>query len=911
VFLLASIVLWVTPNAWASPSAYRVAFFYGSNPPVNELKAFDVVVVEPDSGLVPDRYGTGPSQLFAYVSVGEVAPNRSYARQIPSSWVMGDNPAWKTKVIDVSNLGWQEFFLDKIIEPLWQAGYRGFFLDTLDSYQIAVKREQRGRMEAGLVAIVRAIRQRHPSARLMLNRGFEVFDRVKGLIDAVAAESLYKNFNPMSGKYGDVTVKDREWLLSKLNLVKGAGIPVVAIDYVAPEQREQARQTAEKIKSHGFIPWVADKDLASLGVGGVEVMPRTILGLYDGSETEEAPDKTQLQRFAVMPLNHLGYTVKLHDLRDPLPDGILAGRYAGVVIWPCTTIAGDAQPFKNWVFRQVANGIPVVFLERFGVSLDSSTLERLGLERDTGGRTKLPIKVVQKESLIGFEQPPLPNGSDFLAVTLKVGNSILKLADAGGMISDSAAITPWGGYILAPFVLSHSVHDRTAWVIDPFRFFKEALRLPDMPVPDTTTENGVRLFLSHIDGDGFDHRVEWPGGQLAANVVRTQIIERYQLPTTVSFITSQFTSNGVNTAISQTLFQSARSILSLGNVEGASHSFSHPLRWKPEQTDEGLQISPELRPPKYHFDVREEILGSMSFINEQLMPTGKKARLILWTGNCMPSDEAVSMTFDENLLNMNGGYTLITDSKKSISGVGPLGISRGEHFQVFSPVQSENIYTNMWTGPFYGYRRIIETFRLTDLPRRLKPVNLYYHFISATKQASLEALQEVHQWAVTQRLFAIFASEYIEKVLDFNRTVIARDGSGWLVRNRGHLKELRIPTTHGYPDLRVSRNVAGFNDHGESRYIHLLEGGEAWIQLQKNPPTMPYLRSAGGSLKSFEQNATGLKLTLKSLTPFTAHFGNTSSCRIQNGAVVRRADQSNELITELPEGTHVLAIECR
>ncbi|MGT2493986.1 hypothetical protein ACU4GD_34540 [Cupriavidus basilensis] len=29
--------------------------------------------------------------------------------------------------------------MDKVITPLWQRGFRGFFLDTLDSYQLVAK----------------------------------------------------------------------------------------------------------------------------------------------------------------------------------------------------------------------------------------------------------------------------------------------------------------------------------------------------------------------------------------------------------------------------------------------------------------------------------------------------------------------------------------------------------------------------------------------------------------------------------------------------------------------------------------------------------------------------------------------------------------------------------------------------
>ena len=52
---------------------------------------------------------------------------------------------------------------------------------------------------------------------------------------------------------------------------------------------------------------------------------------------------------------------------------------------------------------------------------------------------------------------------------------------------------------------------------------------------------------------------------------------------------------------------------------------------------------------------------------------------------------------------------------------------------------NENVYTNDWTGPFYGFRDVIDTFRMTGEPRRLKPINLYYHTYSASKVAALKA----------------------------------------------------------------------------------------------------------------------------------------------------------------------------
>lgn len=43
-----------------------------------------------------------------------------------------------------------------------------------------------------------------------------------------------------------------------------------------------------------------------------------------------------------------------------------------------------------------------------------------------------------------------------------------------------------------------------------------------------------------------------------------------------------------------------------------------------------------------------------------------------------------------------------------------MGIDKDGYFQVYSAMQNENIYTDEWKGPFYGYQNVIQTFELTE-----------------------------------------------------------------------------------------------------------------------------------------------------------------------------------------------------
>ena len=89
--------------------------------------------------------------------------------------VLGRNGVWGSEVVDTSSAEWSSFLLDRVIEPLWTRGYRGFFLDTLDSYERVVPDVQgRTRHARRIGALVGSLKRRHPDAKVILNRGFEI-----------------------------------------------------------------------------------------------------------------------------------------------------------------------------------------------------------------------------------------------------------------------------------------------------------------------------------------------------------------------------------------------------------------------------------------------------------------------------------------------------------------------------------------------------------------------------------------------------------------------------------------------------------------------------------------------------------------------------------------------------------------
>lgn len=897
------------PDAPATTQQPSIAFFYGAKPPVAELQAFDMVVVDPDSGFDPAQQATSQTphtQWLSYVSLGEVLPSRQYFKSIPSSWVIGRNPAWESHVIDQAAAEWPAFYVDQVIAPLWQRGYRGFFLDTLDSYQLVAKTDDaRRNQEAGMVAVIRAIKAKYPEARLVLNRGFEILPQVHTMVHAVAFESLFRGWDQAGKRFTEVSAADREWLLGQARTIRESyRLPVISIDYCPPADRACARNTASQIKALGVVPYVTDPALGHVGIGQIEVMPRRVLMVVD-TPADISIDDSSAARMATMPLNYLGYSVEFAHVSKPLPEGVLNDRYAGIVVWLNEAVVPNQARYAQWVRQQIGHGMRVAFMGRFGMSIDSVTAQTLGLEQ-VRGRPTSELEIVKRDPIIGFETEPMPDRHDTLNVRVRDdARSLLRLR-AGQYEVDAGAITRWGGYVLAPFVV-FTMDDvgQNRWVVQPLDFLRQALALPPMPVPDVTTENGRRLMITHIDGDGFASRAEFPGAEYGADALLKDVLERYRVPTTWSVIEGEIANTGMYPELARTLEPLARKIYALPYVEVASHTYSHPYEWARTVATSARTADDEafhLEIPGYTMNLDREITGTRDYINQNLVPPGKKVKVLLWSGDCQPPAEAVRKAYGAGMLNMNGGDTLITRSNPSWTAIAPLGLNKGEGaFQVFAPNQNENMYTNEWTGPYYGFERVIETFEMTEKPIRFKPLNIYYHVYSGTKAASLRALRKVYDYAVAQPVMPIYASDYIRKALDFQTMSVARDGDTWIVRGAGEVRTVRLPG-QARPQLAGSQGVVGFStaNGGQGTYIHL-DGGTARFRTGESSTSQPYIAEASGVTRNLVRTGNSMRFDFRGdYKPFFRIAGG-KQCRVTVDGIAQKglhidvpaADQSS------------------
>lgn len=245
------------------------AFFYGAQVPVASLTRFERVVVQSDHIVDLDALRAAGTEVYAYLSVGEAEEWRPSSRSLPPGLFLGSNLAWHNRIADLTQPGWRAYLLEQRMARLWDIGYRGFFLDTLDSYQLVVKdAHAQALQEKALADLIRAMHRRFPDVKLLFNRGFDVLPEVGSLATGLVAESLFRSWNPATGKYAPVSQRDRDWLLARLNDArKRYRLPITVIDYVDPHDTELARETARRIKALGFFPWVANPALDTLSVG--------------------------------------------------------------------------------------------------------------------------------------------------------------------------------------------------------------------------------------------------------------------------------------------------------------------------------------------------------------------------------------------------------------------------------------------------------------------------------------------------------------------------------------------------------------------------------------------------------------------------------------------------------------------
>lgn len=878
-------------NAQASPS---IAFFYGKKPPVDHLMQFDQVVLEADHVSAKEhkaitRYG---AQTFAYLSISEAESYRPYAASLATDLSLARNKQWGNDIVDVAHPTWKDIVI-KRVDTLWQRGYRGFFIDTIDSYLLIDDDKQRLRQQQATAHLIRSIKTRYPDAQLLLNRGFEILDDLRDITDGLIAESLFNRWNTTTNQYEAVPTADYEWLLEKLNTVKTSNdFPVTVIDYLPYSQREDARKNAAQITKLGFTPWIASADHTRMGLGTLETLSRNVFLLYDSANQLDVAE-SPVHNLLAMPLEYMGYTPVYHDIRRGLPDFDDVKHSAGVASW-LSDRAPSPNQLQAWYIKLLEADIPLALFGQLGFTPNFQFQDITQLPQ--AEQSSLPsANIAFKRDTIGYEIDPLVAYNPASGYPLTGEENFkahLTLTSQEGQALSPILTAHWGGIALMPWVIYEDYQKRNKWILDPFKYLREVLNLAVIPAPDVTTENGRRILTTHIDGDGLITKAELPGTPLAAEVIEKQFIKRYPIPHSVSVIEGEMTSDALSADLRQQAEQVARRILLLNNVEVGSHTYSHPFDWRAMREGKAPTKGLSLPLSNYRFSLQREFYDNLDYINNTLLLGQKKVALYQLSGDCIAPTNFLKAAHDLGIPIVNGGDTEVLPKWRSLTHVSPMSRVRSGLIQVYAPISNENIYTNNWTGPFDGYRNVINTFTFTESPRRLKPINIYYHFYSGNKPAAIKALKEVYQWAMSQEYTPLFFTEYAAKVHNYPEIGIARTikGGRWQVTGASAVKTLRLPKEH--TALEPSQGVAGYRALHDGLYVHL--DGSNKVQLQPSGASssqVPALKQSNGVLQTWQPLADHAVFHIKGHQPLVMEFHATGKkyCQLKSTNIHKKA----------------------
>lgn len=627
--------------------------------------------------------------------------------------------------------------------------------------------------------------------------------------------------------------------------------------------------------------------LFGLSSAYAEPVKRKVLVLYNSEEGRSARGNSFVEGFAA-PLNYLGFLYEVRDVAErPLPSDSVMREYGAVFTTFSVDFMGKPNEYLSWLVKQQNAGKKLVIAGSLGAYADPNKESAdTGLIKDvfanlgfsyqgnaTNDQYRLKYESVDQENM-NFERKLSVFPESYVHITAQDDNvhSWVKVGvkNRPDSVATTVGVGPQGGFALNGYMRwQDPINFRKQWYLNPFEFLRISLDLKGAPALTPTTLNGKRVAFAHIDGDGFAGFTEIDRHKVCGEIVMERIFGRYDFPNSASVIAGE-----INPAVRGSVnnVEMAKTLFEMDNVETSSHSYTHPYAWKAEVREskeyaEDFVIG-QYEVAGYKFDAQYEIVGSCDYISENLAPLEKPCKVLFWSGMCDPTEEQVAIADKAGILNMNGGDSVFDASRNSYFGVSPLYRALGEHNQIYTGQANENILTGLWTGPFFGFRNIIETMKRTGSPRRLMPIDIYYHFYSGEKFASLKALEDVYEWALTQDTARVYASAYIKMVNGYLGAEVQKiSANKFVFWNYADCLSVRLDGPDKVPDLAKCQNVLGYDIQPEGIFVHLIPGTmKADLILtadKKVNDRLPYLKNASGWVRDFERTANGVRFELE------------------------------------------------
>ncbi|MCA9395920.1 MAG: endo alpha-1,4 polygalactosaminidase, partial [Candidatus Omnitrophica bacterium] len=183
-------------------------------------------------------------------------------------WVLEEKPDWKDNyIVDMRSEKWHDILLERVIPEISAKGYRGLFLDTIDTASALYANDPdkyTGILNAP-AEIIRKIKIRFPDLMLIPNNGLDLFDSFGSDVDAVFFFFLYGMPDFENGSYfrADQNDSDNKTKLLK-SIRKKYSLPVFIVDYADENNRKTVLNFIKMNKKNKFKPYIAEKELSRM-----------------------------------------------------------------------------------------------------------------------------------------------------------------------------------------------------------------------------------------------------------------------------------------------------------------------------------------------------------------------------------------------------------------------------------------------------------------------------------------------------------------------------------------------------------------------------------------------------------------------------------------------------------------------
>lgn len=253
------------------PNKIIFCVYYGANLATDQIRDYQLLVLEPDAISIKAMDWPADKTYLGYLSVGEIHQSRPYWwRVVGRPYLLERNPDWAGAYrIDVRSEEWQVLLLDEIIPSILGRGYHGLFLDTVDTARYLEGRDSGGfkGSQQSLIQLIKHIRARFPSIKIMINNGLELLPELGGVIDGVFVEALYTHYNfqtRVAGPTPEAVYLAKEALLTAFKT--GYSKPIFNLIYDSDEDSELVRWARQRSEQLGFHWYLSRVELNQLGM---------------------------------------------------------------------------------------------------------------------------------------------------------------------------------------------------------------------------------------------------------------------------------------------------------------------------------------------------------------------------------------------------------------------------------------------------------------------------------------------------------------------------------------------------------------------------------------------------------------------------------------------------------------------